>query len=170
MRHLPTSATDRCPHCGRAIASPAAHAPRYQAETFAALLQADPARAARLFVAMPPDARVRQARAHVAWCRSRGVATGIAAVLASWHATLAPLAGERPSLNPPAPLDPKGLSDLLSGAPTEAAALLRRMSPSERIAQGLSYAAWLASYGLALDLAVILEVWEAMLAAPGGKC
>jgi hypothetical protein len=56
--------------------------------------------------------------------------------------------------------DPEEFAALYHVDPARAIALLAAMTALQRVHQALAYAAWLTYYGLAVDLATVLDAWE----------
>jgi len=57
--------------------------------------------------------------------------------------------------------DPEEFAALYHADKQRAIALIAAMSASQRVRQALAYAAWLAHYGLEIDLETVLDAWEA---------
>lgn len=57
--------------------------------------------------------------------------------------------------------DPEEFAALYHADKDRAIALVAAMSAPERVRQALAYAAWLAYYGLDIDLETVLAAWEA---------
>ena len=127
------------------------------------LLDRDPTRAAAILAAMRPALRAAQAQAHADRAN-----VPIAQITQAWQVLIArfgPL--PQPAWQHQADsacasvYDPVYLADLLVEQPQQAQALLDQLSPRQRVAQAVAYAAWLAVYRLPVDLATVLASWEA---------
>jgi len=127
------------------------------------LLARDPARAAAILAAMRPAMLRAQATAHAP------LGGGDAAQIVREWAALIARVGPLPA--PPAPRDgadapcasvyePEVLADLLVAHPRLAHALLQALTPSQRVTQAVTYAAWLADHGLPVQIADVLASWE----------
>jgi hypothetical protein len=57
--------------------------------------------------------------------------------------------------------DPEEFAALYHVDKERAIALIAAMSAPQRVRQALAYAAWLAHYGLQIDLETVLDAWEA---------
>jgi hypothetical protein len=57
--------------------------------------------------------------------------------------------------------DPEEFAALYHADKQRAIALVAAMSAPQRVRQALAYAAWLAHYGLEIDLETVLAAWEA---------
>jgi hypothetical protein len=57
--------------------------------------------------------------------------------------------------------DPEAFAALYHADKERAIALVAAMSAPQRVRQALAYAAWLAHYGLQIDLETVLAAWEA---------
>ena len=57
--------------------------------------------------------------------------------------------------------DPGDFAALYHANKAQAIALVSAMSAPQRVRQALAYAAWLAHYGLEIDLETVLAAWEA---------
>jgi hypothetical protein len=57
--------------------------------------------------------------------------------------------------------DPEEFAALYHADKERAIALVAAMSAPQRVRQALAYAAWLAYYGLEIDLETVLAAWEA---------
>ena len=60
----------------------------------------------------------------------------------------------------PALYDPEELAALYHADRQRAIALIAAMPAPQRVRQALAYAAWLAYYGLEVDLETVLAAWE----------
>jgi hypothetical protein len=56
--------------------------------------------------------------------------------------------------------DPEEFAALYHVDPARALALVTAMTAPQRVRQALAYAAWLAHYGLDVDLETVLDAWE----------
>jgi hypothetical protein len=63
---------------------------------------------------------------------------------------------DRPTL-----YDPEEFAALYHADKQRAIALVAAMTAPQRVRQALAYAAWLAHYGLEIDLETVLAAWEA---------
>jgi hypothetical protein len=57
--------------------------------------------------------------------------------------------------------DPEEFAALYQADKDHAIALVSAMTAPQRVRQALAYAAWLAYYGLEIDLETVLNAWEA---------
>ena len=57
--------------------------------------------------------------------------------------------------------DPEDFAALYHADKERAIALVAAMTAPQRVRQALAYAAWLAHYGLEIDLETVLAAWEA---------
>ena len=127
------------------------------------LLDRDPACAAAILAAMRPALRAAQVQAHAA---REGVP--VAQITQAWQALIArfgplpqPTWQHQADAACASVYDPASLADLLVEQPQQAQVLLDQLSPRQRVAQAVAYAAWLTMHGMPVDLATVLASWEA---------
>ena len=126
------------------------------------LLDRDPARAAAILAAMRPALRAAQAQAHADRAN-----VPIAQITQAWQVLIArfgplpqPAWQHQADAACASVYDPASLADLLVEQPQQAQALLDQLSPRQRVAQAVAYAAWLTMHGMPVDLATVLASWE----------
>ena len=120
--------------------------PPFEPTAFHHLIDRNPARAAALLAAMRPPQRYAQLVAHAAHADAMPIA--------AWAALLC-RAGDDDS-SPAAVIEPATLALM---EPDDAAAALADLTPTQRVAQAVAQAAWLADFGYAVTHTEILASW-----------
>jgi hypothetical protein len=127
--------------------------------------------AARVLAAMRPALRRAQAEAQAALLADAGVPRDAGAVLRAWDALIAQHCPELRSVQNhrrelaetavcASVYEPEALGALLIDAPGLAHALLDALSPAQRTAMAVAYAAWLSAYGMPVSVPEVIASWE----------
>ena len=127
--------------------------------------------AARVLAAMRLALRRAQAEAQAALLADAGIPRDAGAVLRAWDALIAE---HCPELHTPhrhryqpaeavvcaSVYEPEALGSLLIDAPGLAHALLDALSPQQRTAMAVAYAAWLSAHGMPVGVPEVIASWE----------